>query len=234
MNSLVVTIDGPAAAGKSTTAREVARRLGWLYLDSGALYRALAVRAARRGISPEDAEAVRASLLATELDVVPTPDGTRVLLDGEDVTSEIRSPAATDLSSRLAAIPAVRERVLTVARRVASKQSVVAEGRDMGTVAFPDATVKIYLDASLDERARRRAHELEARGSKTALESVKSDLERRDRRDRERAVAPLTIAPGSLVLDTTSLSSAEQVERVLEIVRVRHPEIGTVLRDGAA
>jgi cytidylate kinase len=227
VNSLVVTIDGPAAAGKSTTAREVARRLGWLYLDSGALYRALAVRAARRGISPEDAEAIRASLLATDLDVVPTPDGTRVLLDGEDVTSEIRGPVVTDLSSRLAALSAVRERVLVVARRVASKHSVVAEGRDMGTVAFPDARVKIYLDASIDERARRRAHELEARGTKAALDEVRMDLERRDRRDRERAVAPLTLAPDSLVLDTTSLSAAEQVERVLEIVRARHPEIGT-------
>jgi cytidylate kinase len=226
VNSLVVTIDGPAAAGKSTTAREVARRLGWLYLDSGALYRALAVRAARRGISPEDAEAIRASLLATDLDVVPTPDGTRVLLDGEDVTSETRGPAVTDLSSRLAAIAAVRERVLAVARRVASRHSVVAEGRDMGTVAFPDATVKIYLDASIEERARRRTHELEARGTKAVLDEVRSDLERRDRRDRERAVAPLTMAPDSLVLDTTSLSSAEQVERVLEIVHARHPEIG--------
>jgi CMP/dCMP kinase len=227
VNSLVVTIDGPAAAGKSTTAREVARRLGWLYLDSGALYRALAVRAARRGISPEDADGIRASLLATDLDVVPTPDGTRVLLDGEDVTGEIRSPAVTDLSSRLAAIPAVRERVLAVARRVASRHSVVAEGRDMGTVAFPDAIVKFYLDASLDERARRRAHELESRGSTAELNEVRADLERRDRRDRERAVAPLTMAPDSLVLDTTSLSSSEQVERVLEIVRARHPGIGT-------
>jgi len=227
VNSLVVTIDGPAAAGKSTTAREVARRLGWLYLDSGALYRALAVRVARRGIPPEDAEAVRASLLATDLDVVPTPDGTRVLLDGEDVTGDLRSPTVSDLSSRLAALPVVRERVLAVARRVASKHSVVAEGRDMGTVAFPDATVKIYLDASLDERARRRSQELSARGNVAGLEDVRADLERRDRRDRERAVAPLTIAPGSLVLDTTSLSAANQVERVLEIVRARHPEIRT-------
>jgi len=227
VNSLVVTIDGPAAAGKSTTAREVARRLGWLYLDSGALYRALAVRVARRGIPPEDAEAVRASLLATDLDVVPTPDGTRVLLDGEDVTGDLRSPTVSDLSSRLAALPVVRERVLAVARRVASKHSVVAEGRDMGTVAFPDATVKIYLDASLDERARRRSQELSARGNVDGLEDVRADLERRDRRDRERTVAPLTIAPGSLVLDTTSLSAADQVERVLEIVRARHPEIRT-------
>jgi len=227
VNSLVVTIDGPAAAGKSTTAREVARRLGWLYLDSGALYRALAVRAARRGIDPEDAEAVRSSLLATDLDVVPTPDGTRVLLDGEDVTSEIRGPAVTDLSSRLAALAPVRERVLAVARRVASKHSVVAEGRDMGTVAFPDATVKIYLDASLDERAARRCRELASRGLAAAVEEVRSELERRDRRDRERAVAPLTMAPGSLVLDTTALTSEEQVERVLSIVRARHPEVGT-------
>lgn len=224
MNSLVVTIDGPAAAGKSTTAREVARRLGWLYLDSGALYRALALRATRRGIVPEDTEAVR-SLLASNLDLVPAPEGTRVLLDGEDVTAEIRGPAVTDLSSRLAALPPVRELVLAVARRVAASRSVVAEGRDMGTVAFPDAVVKLYLDASLEERAERRFRELQKRGMSAELAEVRDDLERRDRRDRERAVAPLAAAPGSQVLDTTALSAEEQVERVLQVIRARLPEL---------
>lgn len=226
MISLVVTIDGPAAAGKSTTAREVARRLGWLYLDSGALYRALAVRAARLGISPDDAEAIRDSLLATQIDLVPTTEGTRVLVDGEDVTGEIRLPAATDLSSRLAARPEVRERVLAVARRIAGERSVVAEGRDMGTVGFPDATVKIFLDASLDERARRRGQELAARGIAGSPQEVREELEQRDRRDRERAVAPLVAAPGSLVVDTTGLSTEEQVEVVLEAIRARHPDLG--------
>jgi CMP/dCMP kinase len=224
--SLVVTIDGPAAAGKSTTAREVARRLGWLYLDSGALYRALAVRAARLGISPDDAEAIHASLLATELDLVPAPEGTRVLLDGEEVTGEIRLPKTTEMSSRLAAWPEVRERVLAVARRIAAQRSVVAEGRDMGTVAFPDATVKIFLDASLDERARRRTEELRERGLSGSAQEVREDLERRDRRDRERAVAPLAVAPGSLIVDTTGLTAEQQVEVVLEAIRAKHPDIG--------
>jgi len=224
VNSLVVTIDGPAAAGKSTTAREVARRLGWLYLDSGALYRALALCALRRGVVPEDEKAVR-SLLASDLDLVPAPEGTRVLLDGEDVTAEIRGPAVTDLSSRLAALPPIRELVLAVARRIAASRSVVAEGRDMGTVAFPDAIVKLYLDASLEERAERRQRELAGRGMPAELAVVRDDLERRDRRDRERAVAPLAMAPGSQVVDTTSLSAEEQVERVLEVIRAGHPEI---------
>jgi cytidylate kinase len=219
----VVTIDGPAAAGKSTTAREVARRLGWLYLDSGALYRALAVHVLRRGISPEDLQAVRRLVGETDLDIFAADEGARVLVDGEDVTERIRDPEVTDAASKLAEQPAVRERIAEIQRRVAASRSVVAEGRDTGTVVFPGAAVKIYLDASPSERAGRRWRELVARGVETDRAEVEADVERRDRRDRERRLAPLAAAPDSVIVDTTSLSADEQVEKVLGVIRARLP-----------
>jgi CMP/dCMP kinase len=224
VNPFVVTIDGPAAAGKSTTARAVARRLGCLYLDSGALYRALAVLALRRGIRPEEQERVAALVADVDLDLVPEPEGTRVLVDGIDVTAEIRSPQVSEAASRLAEQPTVRERMGEIQRRVARRRSVVVEGRDTGSVVFPDAAVKIYLDASSAERARRRWRELAARGAPADLAEVQADVERRDRRDRERELAPLVAAPGSVVVDTTGLSLEEQVERVLGVIRSRLPE----------
>jgi cytidylate kinase len=219
----VVTIDGPAAAGKSTTARALARRLGCLYLDSGALYRALAVKVLERGVAPGDAGAVAELVRGTELDLVPAPDGARVLVDGRDVTGAIRTLSVAEVASTLAPQAAVRERMGEVQRRVAERRSVVAEGRDTGTVVFPDADVKIYLDASLDERAARRARELAAGGADA--ERVRAELERRDRRDRERELAPLAAAPDSVVVDTTGLSVDEQVEKVLGVIRSRRPEI---------
>jgi CMP/dCMP kinase len=219
----VVTIDGPAAAGKSTTAREVARRLGCLYLDSGALYRALAVQVLRRGIAPGDSERVRELMRATAIDLVAAPDGTRVLVDGEDVTGEIRAPQVSEAASRLAEQPAVRERMGEIQRRVAESRAVVVEGRDTGSVVFPDAAVKIFLDASPAERAQRRWRELRARGVEADLEAVRADVERRDRRDRERHLAPLVAAPGSIVVDTTGLSLDEQVEKVLGVIRSHRP-----------
>jgi len=224
VNPFVVTIDGPAAAGKSTTARAVALRLGCLYLDSGALYRALAVLVLRRGIRPEEQERVAALVADVDLDLVPEPEGTRVLVDGADVTAEIRLPQVSEAASRLAEQPAVRERLGEVQRRVASRRSVVVEGRDTGTVVFPDAAVKIYLDASSAARARRRWRELAQRGVAVDLAEVQADVERRDRRDRERELAPLVAAPGSVVVDTTGLSLEEQVEKVLGVIRSRLPE----------
>jgi cytidylate kinase len=223
VNPFVVTIDGPAAAGKSTTARAVARRLGYLYLDSGALYRALAVQVRRRGIPPEDRERVAALVRASDLDLVPVPEGTRVLVDGEDVTAEIRSPQVSEIASRLAEQPAVRERLGEIQRRVAQRRSVVVEGRDTGSVVFPDAAVKIYLDASSAERARRRWRELAQRGVEADLAEVEADVERRDRRDRERDLAPLVATPDSVRVDTTGLSLDEQVEKVLGVIRSRLP-----------
>jgi CMP/dCMP kinase len=223
VNPFVVTIDGPAAAGKSTTAREVARRLGCLYLDSGALYRALAVQVLRRGLAPADRDGVADLVSATELDLVPAPEGTRVLVDGVDVTAEIRSPQISEAASRLAEQPAVRERMGEIQRRVASRRSVVVEGRDTGSVVFPDAAVKIFLDASSAERARRRWLELRARGVEADPAAVQADVERRDRRDRDRALAPLVATADSVRVDTTGLSVDEQVEKVLGVVRSRLP-----------
>lgn len=221
MTPLVVTIDGPAAAGKSTTAREVARRLGCLYLDSGALYRALALKAARLGVSPDDNQAVRDLVQATEVDLVAGANGPCVLLDGEDVSDEVRQPAISELASRFAERPAVREHLVETQRRMAVSRSLIAEGRDTGSVVFPDAAVKVYLDASLEERAGRRFRELAARGVETTLEEVRDELDRRDRRDRERRLAPLAPAADSVVVDTTNLTPDQQVEAVLRVVRAR-------------
>lgn len=226
MTPFVVTIDGPAAAGKSTTAREVARRLGCLYLDSGALYRALAVQVLRRGVPPEDREAVGALARGCEIGLEPVPEGLRVLVGGDDVTAEIREPRVSEVASRLAEQPAVRERMGEIQRQVAASRSVVVEGRDTGSVVFPDAAVKIFLDASPAERARRRWRELRERGVEADLEAIRADVERRDRRDRERRLAPLVAAADSVVLDTTGLSLEEQIEKVLEVIRECRPAAG--------
>lgn len=225
MTSLVVTIDGPAAAGKSSTAREVARRLGFLYLDTGALYRALAVRVADAAVTASDEEAVERLVLETEIDLVEQDGACRVLVDGADVTERLRTPAISELSSRLAELPAVRKRMLEVQRDLGRRHSLVAEGRDTGTVVFPSAPLKIFLSAELEERAARRWRELVERGVPATLEEVRADIERRDRRDRERGVAPLRPADDSVRIDTTRLSLDEQVECVLRAVRARLPGV---------
>jgi cytidylate kinase len=223
----VVTIDGPAGAGKSTTARKVAKQLGFLYLDTGAMYRAFAVKVAEADVSADDEDAVGRLVSETEIDLVPADEDVRVMLDGEDVTDRLRTPTISELSSRLAEFPDVRSRLGELQRQVASRKSIVAEGRDTGTVVFPDAAAKIFLDASLEERAARRWREMVERGVPTTKEAVLEDLERRDRRDREREIAPLTPAADSIVIDTTELSLAEQVKKVLEAVHARHPQFGT-------
>jgi cytidylate kinase len=217
----VVTIDGPAAAGKSTTARALARRLGWLYLDSGALYRAVALAAAERGSPPEDAAALRALFANTKIDVDPRADRTLVRLDGNDVTDRLRDPRVTEWSSRVAALPVVREHVTALLRDVAARASVVAEGRDLGTVVFPEALLKIHLVASPEARARRRTEEWRARGLAVNLEEVRAEMEARDRRDAERAVSPLRAAEDSVVVDTSSLTTEEVVERIARLVAER-------------
>lgn len=220
--TFVVTIDGPAAAGKSTTAREVARRLGFLYLDTGALYRALALKFQWNGLSPDDPEAAGRVLAETTLDLSGVPDRPHVWLDGQDVAEEIRTPAVSELSSRLAALPAVRRRLVEIQRALRAHGAVVAEGRDLGTVVFPDADVKIYLDADPRARARRRARELEGRGLPAALDRVLEELERRDDRDRTRADSPLVPAADAVVVDGTQRDVEAVVEEVLRVIR-EHP-----------
>lgn len=220
--SFVVTIDGPAGAGKSTTARAVAEALGFLYVDTGALYRAFALKVSERGVSPDDEAALEALGRETEVTLTGSPEAAHVFLDGVDVSGAIRTPAVSELSSRLAARPVVRRRLVEIQRALAGGSPVVAEGRDLGTVVFPDAEVKVFLDADLETRARRRHRELVERGLAVQLDDVRADVARRDERDRTRADSPLAVAPGAVVVDTSGLDVAAQVEEVLGVVR-SHP-----------
>jgi cytidylate kinase len=223
VNPLVITIDGPAAAGKSTTARAVARHLGCLYLDSGAMYRAFALKVERLGLAASLDDTARIDALARATDVTFTGpnDSPTVVLDGEPLGAEIRTPLVSDLASRVAERPVVRARMSELQRAIAARHALVAEGRDMGTVLFPDAAAKIFLDASVEERARRRQRELAARGLELDVDAVRAEIERRDRRDRERDVAPLVPAPDAVVIDTSGMGVEEQIAAVLRAVEAR-------------
>lgn len=220
--SFVVTIDGPAAAGKSTTARAVAERLGFSFLDTGAFYRAIALKALESGVALDDGEAVATLLSSSAVEASGTPSHPTVLLDGRDVTREIRTPQVSEAASRVAALPGVRTVLVRWQRAMRERGPLVGEGRDLGTVVFPDAEVKIYLDADLVTRAERRSRELGLRGLAARLEDVRADLERRDARDQQRADSPLRQADDALHIDTSGLSLDEQVERVLATVTA-HP-----------
>jgi len=210
----VITIDGPAGAGKSTTAREVARRLGFRLVDTGALYRALAWALMQAGVSPEDEAGVGALLARTTVELA---DG-RVLINGRDVTAEIRTPEIALTTSRLTTLRAVRDKMTPLQRGLAAAGGVVLEGRDTGSVVCPDAEVKVYLDADLAERARRRRDELAARGLPADYERVKAEVALRDRQDMERALAPLRKPPGAMTVDSTALSPEAVVLRILDAV----------------
>jgi cytidylate kinase len=221
--SFVVTIDGPAAAGKSTTARAVARTLGYLYVDTGALYRAFALKVLEQGISAEEDGALELCGRKVQLSLSGSPDQPEVWLDGAEVGERIRTPEVSEMASRLAARPVVRRRLVEIQRALRARGPLVAEGRDLGTVVFPDAEVKVYLDADPKTRARRRHQELVARGIPAAIEEVSEDLARRDQRDRSRTDSPLVAAADASTLDTTSLSVEAQVAEVLRIVQ-SHPK----------
>ena len=219
MKKLVITIDGPAGSGKSTTARLVAKRLDYLYLDTGAMYRAVTLKAIQTGIDLEDIEGLEAMAAATEVDIVPDPGGYRVLLDGEDVTERIRSRDVTRASSIVSAVPGVRRRMVEIQRRLGQQGGIVAEGRDMGSVVFPDADLKIYLDADLETRARRRKLELEEKGEHVDIDDIRKDIIARDTYDSQRRHSPLVVPDGAVVIDTTHLTIQEQVELVLSHVK---------------
>jgi cytidylate kinase len=210
----VITIDGPAGAGKSTTAREVARRLGFRLVDTGALYRALAWALTQAGVSSEDEAGVEALLARTTVELA----GGRVLVNGRDVTAEIRTLDIAMVTSRLTALRAVRDKMTPLQRRHAAAGGVVLEGRDTGSVVCPDAEVKIYLDADLAERARRRRDELAAGGLPADYERVKAEVALRDRQDMERELAPLRKPAGAVTVDSTALSPEAVVQRILEAV----------------
>ena len=217
MKPLIIAIDGPSGAGKGTIARAVAKRLGYHHVDTGAMYRALAWKALHHGIDLSDGAAVAALAHRTDFDV---SDG-RVRVDGQDVATAIRTPEMDIAASLVARQPRVREALIARQRALGAPGGVVMEGRDIGTVVFPGADVKIFLDASPEERARRRATDPAHASGKgaAAIPDVATALAERDRLDSTRAASPLTVAPDAVVIDTTALSIDEAVDRVMAVVK---------------
>lgn len=216
MTAPVIAIDGPSGSGKGEISRRVSWRLGWALLDSGALYRLVALEAMRRGISDDDSR--RLTDIARHLDVVfdRGADGSKVVrLGGLDVSADIRSEACGESASRIAPLEAVRAALLALQRGFRRPPGLVADGRDMGTVVFPDADLKIFLTASPQERARRRYKQLKEKGIDVSLPALSADLAERDRRDSERRIAPLQPAPDARILDTTRLNIDETVDAVM-------------------
>ena len=209
---VIIAIDGPAGAGKSTIARRLAARLGFTYIDSGAMYRAVALWALQAGVALDDPHRLEQLALAARIEFSDDD----ILLNGEDVTAAIREPRVAEAASKVSMVPGVRRAMREEQRRIGSRQSVVMEGRDIGTVVFPEAQVKIYLDADPEVRAGRRAAEL---GGSAA--DVAREMAERDHRDRTRTEAPLTQAPDAEYLDTTRLSPSEVEEAILKLVRER-------------
>jgi len=218
-NGLVVAIDGPSGAGKSTAGRALAERLGYTYIDTGAMYRALALKASRSGVSLDSEEALTALCRDSRIELAD--GGQRVLLDGEDVTSAIRSPETSRGSSLVSVHPGVRTEMVARQRELGREGKVVLDGRDIGTAVFPDAEVKFFVDATPGERAHRRHDELRAAGSDVTLETVEEDVRERDYTDTHRAESPLVRAWDALALDTTRLNPEQVLEQMLAAVRAR-------------
>jgi CMP/dCMP kinase len=216
---IVIAIDGPAGAGKSTIAKRIAEKLGFVYINTGAMYRAVALWALRLGTELSDMH--RLEQLAKEAKIQLPSGGSNVMLNGEDVTEDIRSAIVTEAASKVSAVPAVRRALLTLQRKMAESNSVVMEGRDIGSVVFPGAQVKIFLDADPSERARRRTRELQQGGTVTDENSVQTEMKARDERDRNRAEAPLVQAPDAQLIETTGLTLEEVEEAVLRVVRAK-------------
>lgn len=218
---LVIAIDGPAGAGKSTVAKLLASRLGYLYLDTGALYRAVAWKVATTGVEPHDQEAVAQLLQQTTVHMECGKDVVGVYVDGREISGELRTPAVSKLASVVSAIPAVRQWLLPVQRRIGAGGGVVAEGRDIGTTVFPGADIKFFLEADPDVRATRRHHELVAAGHSVHLEQTKRDLSGRDDRDRTRNVAPLLPAQDAERIDTSAIPAEEVVRHMLDLIAAK-------------
>ena len=216
-DKISIAIDGPAGAGKTTIAREVARRLGYKYVDTGAMYRAAAWKSLKLGIPLSDEDAIVQMTGATNMDFAEG-DGSRIFVDGLEVSKEIRMPEVTRLSSPVSAISGVRRHLVAQQRRLAGEGGVVMEGRDIGSVVLPDAEVKVFLTASAGERARRRFAEMQAGGMSTDIETLRRDIEERDVRDSTRSDSPLTKASGAVEINTDGLSIKEVVNRIMQLV----------------
>ena len=219
MDYISVAIDGPSGAGKSTVARAVAARMGYVYVDTGAMYRAIGLAVYRRGITGEDTAGIIASLPTVDISLAYQDGMQHVLLNGEDVSEAIRTPEIAQYASKVSAVPEVRRFLLDVQRDMAKNSNILMDGRDIGTVILPDAPVKIFLTASAKTRAERRYRELKEKGQQVTLEGVLADIQARDRQDTTRAVAPLRQADDAVLLDTSALDLEQSIAAVLRIIR---------------
>lgn len=216
---IAVAIDGPAGAGKSTIARAAAAQLGFVYVDTGALYRTIGLAVCRRGIAGTDTQGIVDTLPAIQVALTYQDGAQHVLLDGEDVSDAIRTPQISAYASQVSAVPDVRAYLLDLQRDMARRQSVIMDGRDIGTVILPDAKVKIFLTASPEKRAARRCAELREKGEDVTVEGILADMERRDALDASRAVAPLRQAEDAVRVDTSDLTLEQSIQAVLTVIR---------------
>lgn len=218
--NLVITIDGPAGAGKSTISKILAKKLGYIYLDTGALYRALAYKALKLKISLDDISSLKDLCVKTDVYLKNVNGQMRVFVDGEDVEQKIRTEEVGLAASKISTYAVVREKLLDLQRKAGERGGIVAEGRDMGSVVFPGAACKFYLDAGVDERARRRHKELKIKGMPAEYESIQRDIIARDQQDKQRELAPLKAPEDAVIIDSDNLSIEEVVEKILSNISI--------------
>lgn len=218
MSSINIAIDGPAGAGKSTVAKGVAKKLGYIYVDTGALYRAIGVFALRRGVNTKDAESVGSLLPEIDVQLKFENGVQKVYLSGEDVSEEIRKPEASMAASNVSAIPSVRAFLLDLQRNIAKTNNCIMDGRDIGTVVLPNAQIKIFMTADVEERAKRRYKELQEKGINDSFEQVLSEMKERDFQDANRPIAPLKPAEDSIIFDSTGHTLQQSIDELSEII----------------